>query len=219
MDSLLFLAHRLPFPPNKGDKVRSYHFFRHLAGRYRVFLGTFIDDPADWEHLESVQGHCAGMHVEALTPWTKRARSAAGLLTGEPMTLPCFRSARLHRWVMEVADRERISCAFAFSSPMAQYILDLPRVRSFVDFVDMDSAKWGEYARRRPWPISALYNREAARLLRLPLRMKPLTLESARLVARRPRYCALSPAKLAAAGVDMPTWQDALGRYLSEPKA
>jgi sugar transferase (PEP-CTERM/EpsH1 system associated) len=165
MDPLLFLAHRLPFPPNKGDKVRSYHFFRHLAGRYRVFLGTFVDDPADWEHIESVRGLCAGMHVEALTPWTKRARSAAGLLTGEAMTLPCFRSTRLHRWVTEVAARERITRAFAFSSPMAQYTLDLPQVRSFVDFVDMDSAKWDQYARRHAWPISAFYNREATRLL------------------------------------------------------
>ena len=56
---------------------------------------------------------------------------------------------------------------------------------------------------------------EAARVLGLPFHMKPLTLESARLVARRPRYCALSPAKLASAGVVMPTWENALGRYLS----
>ena len=166
MEPLLFLAHRLPFPPNKGDKVRSFHFFKHLAGRYRVFLGTFVDDPADWAHIESVRGLCAGMHVEALAPWTKRARGTAGLLTGEAMTLPCFRSASLNKWVKEIAKRERITRAFAFSSPMAQYALDLPQVRSFVDFVDMDSAKWGEYARRRPWPISALYNREATRLFR-----------------------------------------------------
>jgi sugar transferase (PEP-CTERM/EpsH1 system associated) len=165
MESLLFLAHRLPFPPNKGDKVRSFHFFRHLAGRYRVFLGTFVDDPADWGHVDAVRALCAGMHVEALAPWTKRVRGAAGLLTGEAMTLPCFRSAGLKKWVGEVAGRERITRAFAFSSPMAQYALDLPRMRSFVDFVDMDSAKWREYARRRPWPISALFDREASRLL------------------------------------------------------
>jgi len=164
MDSLLFLAHRLPFPPNKGDKVRSFHFLRHLAGRYRLFLGAFVDDPADWEHIESVRALCAGMHVEALAPWTKRARGVAGLLTGEAMTLPCFRSASLNEWVKEIAERERITRAFAFSSPMAQYALDLPQMRSFVDFVDMDSAKWGEYARRRPWPISAFYQREATRL-------------------------------------------------------
>ncbi len=166
MESLLFLSHRLPYPPNKGDKVRSYHFFRHLAGRYRVFLGTFVDDPADWEHIASVRELCAGMHVEALTPWTKRLRCATGLLTGETMTLPCFRSAGLNGWVKAIVERERITRAFVFSSPMAQYTLDIPELRSCVDFVDMDSAKWKEYADRRPWPISAIYRREAMRLLK-----------------------------------------------------
>lgn len=56
---------------------------------------------------------------------------------------------------------------------------------------------------------------EAARLIELPLRMQPITLETAGLRARRPRYCALSNAKLAAAGIALPTWQDALARYLA----
>jgi len=47
MSNLLYLVHRLPYPPNKGDKVRSYHLLKHLAARHRVFLGTFIDDPQD----------------------------------------------------------------------------------------------------------------------------------------------------------------------------
>ena len=65
----------------------------------------------------------------------------------------------------DVTRRERIPRAFAFSSPMAQYALDLPGVRCFVDMVDMDSLKWAQYARQRPWPISAICSREARRLL------------------------------------------------------
>ena len=72
MEPLLFLAHRLPYPPNKGDKVRSYHFLKHLAQRYRVFLGTFIDDPADEEHVPAVRSFCSEVHVETLTPWRQR---------------------------------------------------------------------------------------------------------------------------------------------------
>ena len=165
MDSLLFLAHRLPYPPNKGDKVRSYHFLKHLAGRFRVFLGTFIDDPDDWRHVEALRGLCAEMHVEPLVPWSKRVVSAAGLLRGEALTLGYFRNRHLHRWVRDVAGREPIARAFAFSSPMAQYALDLPGVRCYIDMVDMDSLKWAQYARRNPWPMSALYAREARRLL------------------------------------------------------
>ena len=165
MEALLFLAHRLPYPPNKGDKVRSWHFLRHLAERYRVFLGTFIDDPSDRKHVAALQPLCADAHVEEIVPWAKRARSMTALLSGEALSLPYFRSRALSRWVEEVVRRERIARAFAFSSPMAQYALGLPAVRCIVDFVDMDSAKWGDYAIRRGWPASALYEREARRLL------------------------------------------------------
>jgi len=164
-EALLFLAHRLPYPPSKGDKVRSWHFFRHLAKSYRVYLGTFIDDPTDWEHVAMLERLCAGLHVEAIVPWARRARSLPALLNGEALSLPYFRSKSLRQWVGETVRRERITRAFAFSSPMAQYVLGMPQLRSVVDFVDMDSAKWGDYATRRGWPASALYEREARCLL------------------------------------------------------
>jgi sugar transferase (PEP-CTERM/EpsH1 system associated) len=165
VEPLLFLAHRLPYPPNKGDKVRSYHFLRHLAGRYRVFLGTFVDDPGDWPHVAAVRRLCADARVEPLRRWSRAASGASALLRGEPLTLPYFRSRALLQWARDVVAREGISRAFVFCSAMAQYVLELPRLRTIVDFVDMDSAKWADYASRRSWPASALYRREARRLL------------------------------------------------------
>jgi sugar transferase (PEP-CTERM/EpsH1 system associated) len=165
MEPLLFLAHRIPYPPNKGDKVRSHHFLRHLAERHRIFLGTFIDDPEDWKHLRALKGLCAELHVEPIVPRWKRLSSAIGLLGREALSLPYFRSRTMARWVSDTVREKRITRAFAYSSPMAQYVLNLPGVRSWVDFVDMDSAKWGEYARLRKWPASALYRLEANRLL------------------------------------------------------
>jgi sugar transferase (PEP-CTERM/EpsH1 system associated) len=165
METLLFLSHRLPYPPNKGDKVRSYHLLRHLTGRYRVVLGTFIDDPNDWQHVDAMRRLCAEVHVEAIVPWSKRIRCAPAVFRGEALTLAYFRSPTLQRWVAEIVHREHIERAFAFSSPMAQYVLGLPLSRTLVDFVDMDSAKWDDYARRRSWPVSAFYRREARRLL------------------------------------------------------
>ena len=165
LEPLLFLAHRLPFPPNKGDKVRSFHLLQHLAARYRVFLGTFIDDPADLRHVAALESICAGVHVETLRPWLSRVRSLGALAGREAMTLRYFRSPRLHAWVKEVVQREHIRSAFALSSPMAQYALGLPELNCVVDMVDMDSAKWSEYAMRRAWPVSALFKREGERLL------------------------------------------------------
>lgn len=165
MESLLFLAHRLPYPPDKGDKVRSCHFLRQLAARYRVFLGTFVDDPADRRHVETVKRLCAGAHIEPLAPGWRRAASATALLRGEPLTLAYFRSRALRQWVRRVVREQRIARAFVFSAPMAQYVIDLPELRTIVDFVDMDSAKFADYAARRAWPACLVYRREAARLL------------------------------------------------------
>ena len=77
MANLLYLVHRMPYPPNKGDKVRSYHLLRHLAARHRVFVGTFIDDPEDEAHVETLRGLCAGLHVERLHA-AARARGQPG---------------------------------------------------------------------------------------------------------------------------------------------
>jgi len=165
VETLLFLAHRMPYPPNKGDKIRSYHLLQYFAQRYRVVLGAFIDDPQDWQHQEALKAQCAEVHIEAIVPWQKRVLSGFALLTGEPLTLPYFYSRTMNRWVKDVVRRNRIERAFAYSSSMAQFLMDLPQVRSIVDFVDMDSAKWDDYAQRRPWPVSALYHREARRLL------------------------------------------------------
>ena len=165
MEPLLFLAHRIPYPPNKGDKVRSYHLLRHLAGRYRVFLGTFVDDPADWPHLGKLNELCAGVIAQPLNPTSASIRSLAGVLSGEALTLPYFRASALQRWVDQTLKRERIRKCFVFSSAMAQYVTGRADLRRVVDLVDVDSEKWRQYATERRWPLAWIYRREADHLL------------------------------------------------------
>lgn len=164
MANLLYLVHRLPFPPDKGDKVRSYHLLRHLVERHRVFLGTFVDDAADERHLPEVRRLCAGVHAGRLHPRLARVASLGGLLTGEALTNRYYRDAELGRWVEGVARRESIDATIVFSSSMAQYAEGV-RAPLLTDFVDVDSAKWTQYADAHRWPLSWLYRREGRRLL------------------------------------------------------
>ena len=165
MRNLLFLVHRLPYPPNKGDKVRSYHLLKHLAARHRVFLGTFVDDPQDEGYIDTVRKLCAGLHVVRLQPRFARLRSLSGLASGEALTLPYYRDAGMQAWVERTLRERGIDTAVVFSSAMAQYVTGIDRLRLLVDFVDVDSAKWSQYASKRSWPLSWLYRREATRLL------------------------------------------------------
>ena len=165
MDDLLLLTHRIPWPPNKGDKIRSHHLLRYLADRYRVHLATFIDDPADEQHIAALHELCASVHVGRLDPRRARLRALSGLLTGAPLSLPYYRDAELARWVRGVVSEHRIEQALVFSSPMAQYLDGLPSVRRVVDLVDVDSDKWRQYAAVRHQPARWVYAREARRLL------------------------------------------------------
>ena len=85
--NLLYLVHRLPFPPHKGDKVRSYHLLKHLASTHRVFLGTFDDDADNEQFVPTVEKWCADACFIRLTPKLSTVRSVTGFLTGEALGL------------------------------------------------------------------------------------------------------------------------------------
>lgn len=164
MSEILFLAHRIPYPPNKGDKIRSWHLLKGLAGQFTVHLGTFVDDPEDWQHVPAVTEVCGEVCVRPLNPKMARLRSARGLLQGRPLTLPYYQDPQLASWVRDLAARRRLSGVFVFSSSMAQYAeaVDLgERGRRVVDLCDVDSDKWRQYASSHGWPASRIYAREA----------------------------------------------------------
>jgi polysaccharide biosynthesis protein PslH len=165
MGNLLYLVHRLPYPPNKGDKVRSYHLLKHLGAQHRVFLGTFVDDADDEVHVPTVRALCADLHVSRLHPRAAKVRSLRALPAGRPLTLDYYHSAALHTWVHEVMAAHRIDAIVVFSSAMAQFVPEAPSMPVLVDFVDVDSAKWTQYAGNHRWPLSWLYRREGKRLL------------------------------------------------------
>jgi sugar transferase (PEP-CTERM/EpsH1 system associated) len=172
MRELLFLAHRIPYPPDKGDKIRSFHLLQRLARRYRVHLGAFIDDKRDWSHVEQVKKMCAETCFVALHATRAKLRSLAALATGGPLTLPYFRSARMARWVDDMLRSRRIDLALVFSSAMAQYVERAApdRVRRVLDFVDLDSDKWRQYSERKRGPARWLYRREAETLFEVERR-------------------------------------------------
>ena len=168
MGNLLYLVHRLPYPPNKGDKVRSYHLLKHLAARHNVFLATFVDDPDDEVYVDTVRKLCSDLHVARLKPITAKLHSLGALLTHEALGLRYYRNAGLQEWVNRTLTENRIDAIVIFSSVMAQYVAPASgkgNVPMLVDFVDVDSAKWTQYADNHRWPMSWLYRREGERLL------------------------------------------------------
>jgi len=165
VEDLLLLIHRIPYPPNKGDKIRSYHLLKHLARDYRVHLATFVDDADDWQHVPTVEKMCASSHFASLNPTLARVRSLGALVKNRSLSLDYYRDANLARWVDQTVAAHGIERVLVFSSAMAQYADKYPNARRVVDFCDVDSDKWRQYADKKSWPMSWLYRHEARQLL------------------------------------------------------
>jgi sugar transferase (PEP-CTERM/EpsH1 system associated) len=165
MEDLVFLAHRIPYPPDKGDKIRALNVLRHLTARYRVHLATFVDAPGDAEHVQKLQEICASVFWRRLNPKTARLRSLRGLLTGASLTEGYFHDHIFREEVDRIVDRHRPTILYVFSSAMAPYALHHRGLRLILDLVDVDSEKWGQYAKTGPFALRPLYQREQ-RMLR-----------------------------------------------------
>lgn len=167
MKEIMLLVHRLPFPPDKGDKIRSYHLLKHLLRDYVVHLGCFYDDTNDERYIDEVKEMCASAQILHLPPAKARLRSIRGLLSGAALSVPYYYSRQMSDWVNMTLQKREVAAIVNYSSPMGQYVLGSNYVRyaRVMDFVDVDSDKWRQYSESRRWPMSWVYGREAKRLL------------------------------------------------------
>jgi sugar transferase (PEP-CTERM/EpsH1 system associated) len=168
---ILFLSHRIPFPPNKGEKIRAHAAVAHLAQHHTVHVGAFIDDPADFAHVDSLRSIARGeCHFEALNPKLVYPMGLAALLRGGPITTSYFGSRSMESWVSKLLAKRRIDSAYVFSSAMAPYLMhrsDFDPGKVVLDLVDVDSDKWTQYSEASSGPRRWLYGREARTLLEL----------------------------------------------------
>lgn len=164
MGDILFLAHRVPYPPDRGDKIRGFHILKHLSTRKRVHLITFADDPADLKRKSALARYTGNRSIIWRTNRPKLSALSA-LMTNRPASLVAFDNAQLRQAVEQLLARHAIDTIYLFSSQMAQYLPPNPRQRVIMDFVDMDSAKFAAYAQNSKGLMRWMLGREARMML------------------------------------------------------
>ena len=177
MKKLLYLVHRLPFPPNKGDKISSHNMLQFFSANWRVHLGTFVDDPEDWQYVDRVKEKCEDACIVGLPRRKRFTGIIMGLLKNESLSLNYYASRELQAWVASTVEKECPDAVLVFSGVMARFVKDVvpPQVPVVFDAEDVDSEKWRSYGASRPWPLSWLYRREADKLLAFEREMAAAT--------------------------------------------
>lgn len=162
--NVLYIAHRIPFPPNKGEKIRAFHQIRYLADRHAIHLACIVDDPRDLPHVNALREFCASVdYVFRRKFWTK-ALAATAILGRKPLTVASFFSRELARKINTRIRSAQIDRILVYSSAMAEYARGVSSIPRIIDFVDVDSDKWRLYAEHRRFPSSWVFRLESRRL-------------------------------------------------------
>ena len=168
MKRLLFIAHRLPFPPDKGERVRAYQQLKALAGHFRITLAALVHGQADVDAAsEGLAPFCEKLLLARGGGPTAWLRSGLALLTGRSATEGYFRRRLLERAIRREGRDEPFDVAVGYCSGVLPALLGAPAEARLMDFVDVDSAKWAGYAEAAGRPKRWLYRLEARRVARL----------------------------------------------------
>ena len=162
---VLFLSHKVPFPPNKGDRIPTYYRMKHLHGQGHEISMIYPSFSAqDLAHIGDVQQYCSDVVTTLIRPTLSKITSLLGLFTDKPLTLPYFYSKSLQKKVKQLLAKEKFDVIYVYSSSMAQYVFDVKGVTKIMDLADSDSHKWLQYARHTSWPMKQVYKREGITL-------------------------------------------------------
>jgi sugar transferase (PEP-CTERM/EpsH1 system associated) len=158
---VLYIAHRRPYPPDKGERVRAFHEITALAKHFRVTLAALAHDRGDADAASPLKQWCEKVIVAPGGGRKGLLKGALSFLRGGSVTEGFFRSTTLRRAVLAEAEREPFDLVMAYSSGVLPMALEVPAPRHVIDLVDVDSVKWASYADASVWPKSWLYHREA----------------------------------------------------------
>jgi sugar transferase (PEP-CTERM/EpsH1 system associated) len=163
---ILYVCHRFPYPPKRGGKIRPFNMIRHLSEQgHEVTVCSLARSREEAEEAKGIAPYCARYEIGRVSNPLQAARMLARLPTTEPSSMGFFYSPDLARSIGRLLATERFGLVFVHCSSVAQYVRHVRNVPKILDFGDMDSQKWLEYANYKPFPLSLGYVLEGTKML------------------------------------------------------
>lgn len=171
---IIVIAQRVPFPPNKGEKLRTYHHIKRMVEvGHDVEVLSLAHNKDDAELAEALASTLS-ISVRLYSLPNKLWRYAKALLTGTSLSEGEFYSPSLQRYVKKKTSTLDCCTVYMSASSLAPYAFNnalhkKDNTTLVLDFMDVDSDKWQQYAHTSRWPMSAVYKRESAKIRKLEM--------------------------------------------------
>ena len=163
---IFFLCQRVPFPPNRGDKITTFNEIRHLSKQHDVHVFCLADGKDDLENVPGLLPYAKSVTAIPYHPMVGKLRALIALFTGAPLSVAAFTDKKLQAAINQESSARRPDLLFVFSCNMAQFAAQYPDIPRVVQFGDLDSLKWDQYANRARGPMKWIYRAENRRILR-----------------------------------------------------
>ncbi|OQX01823.1 MAG: glycosyl transferase (group I) [Desulfobacteraceae bacterium IS3] len=171
---ILYIAHRIPYPPNKGDKIRSFNEVKYLSKQHDIDLICLADNPDDLRFKENLEKYCRRVFVQPFDTKLAKIRGLIRLLSGGSISAGYFYLKAVQKIVNQWLSDTKYDAVICFSSPMAEYLFRSNPLNTshltlntvfIMDFCDLDSDKWRQYSAQSLFPLNLIYRMEYKRLL------------------------------------------------------
>ena len=162
---IFYICRRVPFPPDRGDKIAAFNAIRHLAARHEVHVFCLGDGVQDLANISGLQAYAKSVSAAPVDEFTIKLRALAALVTGQPLSVAALNESKLHDAIQKKFTELRPDLIIVYSCNMAQFAAHFPNVPRIMHFGDLDSLKWPQYAERSSIPLNWIYAIEARRLL------------------------------------------------------
>ena len=163
---ILYLAHRIPYPPNKGDKIRTFNQIKFLSQRNDLSIATLCDNKHDLRYSESLKNFCTSYELDYVSPYKKISSILSSFINKKPISVNYFYSSKLQKKINYLLKNNRFDVIFCFCSVMAEYVFNAKEYFAnkpllVMDYCDLDSHKWYQYSKNSIFPMKLIYRYES----------------------------------------------------------
>ena len=160
---LFFICQRVPFPPDRGDKITTFNEIRHLSTKHEVHVFCLADGKRDLDNIPGLHRYAQTVTAVPVVGWTSKLRALKAMFAGESLSVAAFNEAKLHDDIRREFTELRPDLIMVYSCNVAQYAEHFPQVPRIMQFAELDSSRWGQYAQRTRVPLRWIYAIEQRR--------------------------------------------------------
>ncbi|MGC1890683.1 MAG: hypothetical protein WA709_32160, partial [Stellaceae bacterium] len=154
---IFYICRRVPFPPDRGDKIAAFNTIRHLSAQHEVHVFCLGDGVQDLANIPGLQAYAKSLAAAPVDEFTIKLRALGALVTGQPLSVAALNEAKLHAAIQKKFTELRPDLIIVYSCNMAQFAEDFPDVPRIIHFGDLDSLKWRQFAERSSTPLKWIY--------------------------------------------------------------